>query len=974
MNLTFNETWQYIAWFLALIEIIVGLYILALNIWNNANRHVGVLLLLIATSTLSTGLMFTTTAIEHIVQLLAIQAMVVPAIQIGLLIVTAILLAPQMMRGRGKWLWAPIYVVAFLPALLTIVDTRFGTQLWFTPTSAGVIGPQVAVSALERGLVAVPLRILGSGLPVVGILLALYTALRKNTPAMTRQLAWLLCGGLLVGSAIQFGLRGLLTHNGTTLLSSFVFAILYTYIGFQQMVSERRLQGGRLQPRLTLLVLAVATPVIIAVAFLLSNLATRSLGTLTDEQLSLTNRGLKNSVQAWVTLNTQTLQELVSLPDIISMDPVRQKPVLKAIAAAHPQMYLVMTMNPSGMNIARNDAGQLQNYRDRKYFIGAMSGTVTLEAVVSRTTGKPALAIAAPIKDASGNIIGVGTIASELGDLSTQVNVSKVGKTGEAYVVDSTNRIVAHSNLTIVTKPELVDAAQLSPVAHLRQNKPDYVIFADETGIRWHSYVDKLDNGWGVVVQQQESELLNVRQAFQTIAWITVLAGALMLGTLVSLTIRQAIQPVNSLTQATAAIAAGDLTRTAPIESEDELGALARSFNSMTAQLRGLIGGLEQRVADRTADLKRRSEYLAASAEVARAAGSILETDRLVKEAVELIRERFGLYYVGLFLVDEKNEWAVLRAGTGTAGQAMLAREHKLAVGGSSMIGWSITNAQARIALQAEADAVRRATAELPETRSEAALPLRSRGKVLGALTVQSAQPNAFDQDTVTVLQTMADLIAIALENARLLAESQSAVEAMRRASGELSRESWSQILHAQSMPGVRSLPSGVTQIQGDWPHEAQRALQEGRIVHADGGIGLTEHNASGQASLAIPVKVRGNVIGVIDTAKPAGGGQWTPEEIALAETLADQLGTALESARLYQDTQRRAAREQLTRQITDNIRAAASVEDAIQRAIQEMSRALGAEIVARIGTEQDLLAERSASGNGDSDAPGGKA
>jgi GAF domain-containing protein len=107
---------------------------------------------------------------------------------------------------------------------------------------------------------------------------------------------------------------------------------------------------------------------------------------------------------------------------------------------------------------------------------------------------------------------------------------------------------------------------------------------------------------------------------------------------------------------------------------------------------------------------------------------------------------------------------------------------------------------------------------------------------------------------------------------------------------------------------------------------------------------------------LAIPVKVRGSVIGVIDTAKPAESGQWTPEEIVLAETLADQLGTALESARLYQDTQRRAAREQLTREITDNIRSAVSVEDALQRAIRELGRALGAEMVARIGTEDELL------------------
>jgi len=295
----------------------------------------------------------------------------------------------------------------------------------------------------------------------------------------------------------------------------------------------------------------------------------------------------------------------------------------------------------------------------------------------------------------------------------------------------------------------------------------------------------------------------------------------------------------------------------------------------------------------------------------------------------------------------------VLKAGTGEAGQAMLARGHKLPLTGDSMIGWSIANAQARIALQAEADAVRRATTELPETRSEAALPLRSRGKVLGALTVQSAQPDAFDQDTVTVLQTMADQIAIALENARLLAESQAAVEAMRRASGELSREGWSQMERRQAMPGVRSAASGTAQVEGAWTAVAQRALQEGQVIHiprtplrgAD-GVALRAN------ALAIPIKVRGNVIGVIDTFKPAESGTWTLQEIALAETLADQLGTALESARLYQDTQRRAAREQLTGQVTARVRESLDLDTVLQTVVRELGETLNlAEARVRLGT-----------------------
>ena len=202
-------------------------------------------------------------------------------------------------------------------------------------------------------------------------------------------------------------------------------------------------------------------------------------------------------------------------------------------------------------------------------------------------------------------------------------------------------------------------------------------------------------------------------------------------------------------------------------------------------------------MADRTQELEQRSSYLVAAAEVGRTAASILEADALVQQVVELIRKDFGLYYVGLFQVDDSGEWAELRAGTGEAGWTMLARGHRLHIGGDSMIGWSITNRQPRIALEAGEDAVRLATPELPETRSEAALPLQSRGRVMGALSVQHTRPGAFDEDTIVVLQTMADQVAVALDNARLFAGRQEALEAVQRAYGEVSSEAWHEMLRS---------------------------------------------------------------------------------------------------------------------------------------------------------------------------------
>jgi len=171
--------------------------------------------------------------------------------------------------------------------------------------------------------------------------------------------------------------------------------------------------------------------------------------------------------------------------------------------------------------------------------------------------------------------------------------------------------------------------------------------------------------------------------------------------------------------------------------------------------------------------LERRAMQLQTAAEVSRAANSILAMDELLPQVVNLVRERFDLYYAGLFLVDETDQWAVLRAGTGEPGRKMLETGHKLEVGGASMIGWCIANQKARIVLDVGKEATHFSNPLLPLTRSEMALPLISRDHVIGAMTIQSDQPAAFTQEDINVLQSMADQTANAIENARLFEESQ---------------------------------------------------------------------------------------------------------------------------------------------------------------------------------------------------------
>ncbi|MBN1659551.1 MAG: GAF domain-containing protein [Anaerolineae bacterium] len=385
-----------------------------------------------------------------------------------------------------------------------------------------------------------------------------------------------------------------------------------------------------------------------------------------------------------------------------------------------------------------------------------------------------------------------------------------------------------------------------------------------------------------------------------------------------------------------------------------------------TAQMwRDLGATLERRVDERTRELARRSEYLQASADVSHATGSILDSDELIGQVVEMVRSRFDLYYVGLFLLDSAGEWALLKAGTGAAGQAMVERGHRIRMG-EGMIGWSIEHATARVAQADKEDAastawdpstawgLRLATPELPETRSEAALPLRSRGQVLGALTVQHTEPDAFDESSIAVLQTMADQVALALDNAQLFAASQSALDMARQAYGEISRQSWLNLLGRRSQWAYRCIGEEITESLGEASLEMHEAERTGQVV---AGARRGGHE-DGEPVVAVPLKVRDMVVGVMGFRKKAGGGEWTAEEQQVLAALAGQLEVALESARLYQDTQRRAAQEQLLGEVTARVRETLDIETVMRTAAVQIREALDLPEVAvrlrRVAQTQD--------------------
>ncbi|MBL8089912.1 MAG: GAF domain-containing protein [Anaerolineales bacterium] len=355
----------------------------------------------------------------------------------------------------------------------------------------------------------------------------------------------------------------------------------------------------------------------------------------------------------------------------------------------------------------------------------------------------------------------------------------------------------------------------------------------------------------------------------------------------------------------------------------------SQSFLSDLQKERGLQ---EDRIQERTQLLDKRTNQLRAVADVGKSITSYRNLSELLQQTSRLINENFGFYHVGIFLLDERKQFAVLTATNSEGGQRMLERGHQLKVGETGIVGYVAESIKARIALDVGEDAVFFNNPDLPSTRSEMALPLVVGGQVLGVLDVQSTEPNAFTEEDIATLQILAEQLAVAIQNANLFAETEKALEASRLAYGEVSREAWIKILRNRPNIGYIATPPGVSQTQKATVEPSiAKAIDTGDLILGNDGL-----------TISVPIKIRGQSIGAIRLKKPDIAEAWSQEETNLAVTLSDQLSSALESARLYQDSQQRVARESLVSDISARLSAVTQMDLIIRETVQELGEALG--------------------------------
>ena len=567
-----------------------------------------------------------------------------------------------------------------------------------------------------------------------------------------------------------------------------------------------------------------------------------------------------------------------------------------------------------------------------------------------------------PVFDKTGEFRGVSAIDILITTISQQVSSIALGRTGYGFLLDQEGRVIAvpsrgYSDFNLTSEDLSSGDINDRMVLHKVSMEAFEVLAkmtSSQTGVRkveingtprYIAYrpIPFVGYSLGIVVDEREmqsqfieSEMRIRSETQRTLLYaVGIVAIMLALASLASIATSNTITaPLGRLTQAAEEISAGNLNKRADIKAGDEIGILAQTLNSMTNNLQELIENLEQRVADRTKVIERRAAQVQAAAEVGKTVVAQRNLNTLLGRTTQLISERFGYYHVGIFLLDERKEFALLSASNSPGGARMLARGHKLKVGEVGIVGTVAGSGQPRIALDVGKDAVFFDNPDLPQTRSEMALPLIIGDETFGVLDIQSVEANAFSEEDISTLQIIADQLATAMQNARLFVEIQEALDTASRAYMDTSRQGWQQLLQsdAQKTIGYVGLSRGdIATANQALDKDSEKAWNTGELVQSDS-----------KPVLHVPIHVRGFTIGVMRLAKQGDAHGWSPDEIEDVRKLADQISGSLESARLYEDAQRRAAKESVISEVTSKIGASVDLKNVLWTAAQELGRTLG--------------------------------
>ena len=514
---------------------------------------------------------------------------------------------------------------------------------------------------------------------------------------------------------------------------------------------------------------------------------------------------------------------------------------------------------------------------------------------------------------------------------------------GEVFLSDSHGAIVAAVPRSAVNRPP---APTLLERAQLGQNGVD--VYTREDGEQMIAYYSSLRaTPFTLITQIPANAALNQAvSTFTTRIFVVSLSVLTLLAIVVLLFNHMITPPLVRLREATQQFSEGNFAVTiSDTTRRDEIGDLANAFAVMREAVRDLIQDLEARIAARSRDIS-------ATQEISRFAATQRDLQVLMDRVVGLIVDRFSsIYHAQIFLIDSDREYAIVRASTGEVGRQLIARGHRLSVGSVSVIGQVTEQGRYILARDTAVSQVHRRNEFLPDTRAELAIPLRVGDDIIGALDVQSKQPDAFTEDLINVLQTMADQIAIAIQNARLYEESLRRVVEVEENNRQSTLKVWQEYMRDQRLTQLSAnagVPTGT-----DYSELRRMALTQSKLV-----IGaITERQT---IPVAVPVTLRGQTLGAVEWELPAQG--FGDDQLELAQELANRLALSLDNARLFQESRRATERERLVNTIAAKLTVQTNIDSILQTAVREVGQALRAP---QVSIRLHTAPETASNGNG---------
>lgn len=936
--------------FSALVLITMAVLLLLSNPRLRQTRAAALVILLFSLSNIAFGLQFNSYSLAQVTPWILIEFIASSSIGPAVLLIVFILLRPE--TSRRLYVTIPLWIGMLLPPFLLLLDLSNASQQIFTRNTVldlervaqlytgGYISVGDVTTPGGNGFVIAMLSIFY----IIAMLTCLVVILQdRRTDRVNQRDAAFLLTGIMITILVSLLLLEVLPISTGILIANFIMAASLFIVALRKASARKGKRAAFMEgiledyPVFTKITSVIALVVLPAILFLsfstfsffqtslidtaednLSKLAAREADRVSGlfetlvlemEELENANRVpalLEERNQVYEGFNRTQAQSRLQQFDgrwvagdnlliSVTLDPVnnvelrglmRQDPALLEVLLTDVFGGLVTaTSNPGAYNFGQTD-WYLAVESNQQPYLGPV--------VWDQRTSTYITDVAVPLFDDTGVFSGVLQATYSFTPLLTSLGIESGDQIGFGIATSAGIFIPPTGSqadaialpLTVFTPEDPIQAwrtYEVNGISSLVQTTPV------------QSVSGRFLAPWQVGVIQPVAEAIAPLAFARTTTLIIAAVITLLSAIMVFLLSRSIVEPLDRLRTAAENLQSGQTAALVEISSKDELGLLAETFNTMASELNNMVQGLEATIDIRTRDLEKRASQLEASAVIAREAAEVQDLNNLLNLVVNLVPEKFNYQHCGIFLVDAQRKFAVLQAANSAGGQRMLERGHKLQVGRVGVVGYCAGTGQPRIAQDVGADVVYYNNPDMPNTRSEMALPLIVRDQTIGVLDIQSDLPNAFQQEDIEILQVLADQLALAIDNTRLLESSQKALKELQVLYGQQAARAWQNKLTGEQL--------------------AYAYDSTGRIQQADRALPAMMREES--SLLSKPITFRGQVIGNLDFIRDQAEGGWTEEEAQLIEEILEQTALALENARLVQQIRLRSDQIRLLQEIT---------------------------------------------------------